>query len=125
VQRFNADIWSLSYKASGRENSDETGEFVSNVNEEELRLGIRQMYVAGYDIRYAPYAWAVEQGKGIKGPGDGPAKHMPWYATYGFNAISQLYPDVEYGKLKRGEKEYAAFLKELCRADPAAFPGEE
>ncbi len=50
---------------------------------------------------------------------------MPWYATYGFNYISQLYPDVDYSKLKRGEKEYAQFLDELRRADPEAFAGKK
>jgi hypothetical protein len=28
-------------------------------SEQALRIGIRQMYLAGYDIREAPYAWAV------------------------------------------------------------------
>ncbi len=121
VQDFKGNVWSLSYKASGRQNSDETGHFISNVNEAQLRLGIRQMYLAGYDIRYAPFVWSVEQGKRIKGSVDEPNKHMPWYATYAFNAIDQLYPNVDYSKLKRGEREYQAFKDELRRVDPAAF----
>ena len=79
------------------------------------------MYLAGYDIRYAPFAWSVEQGKRIKSPADEPNKHMPWYATYAFNAIDQLYPNVDYSKLKRGEREYQQFLQELRKADPGAF----
>ena len=50
-----------------------------------------------------------------------PSKHMPWYATYAFNAIDQLYPNVDYSKLKRGEAEYGQFLQELRKADPEAF----
>ena len=48
-------------------------------------------------------------------------RHMPWYATYAFNCISQLYPDVDYSKLKRGEREYQQFKEQLRKADPAAF----
>ncbi|MBW4040227.1 MAG: hypothetical protein HIU91_15470 [Acidobacteria bacterium] len=125
VQRFKRHVLSLSYKASGRENSDETGQFISKINEAELRLGINKMYLAEYDIRYAPFAWAVEQGKQIKGPVDQPNKHMPWYATYAFNYISQLYPNVDYSKLKRGEVEYQEFLGELRKADPEAFAAKK
>ena len=121
VQDFKGHVWSLSYEASGRQNSDETGHFISNVNEDVLRLGIRRMYLAGYDIRYAPFAWTVEQGKQIHGPADQPNKHMPWYAAYAFDYISKYYSDVDYSKLKRGEQEYAQFLEELRKADPQAF----
>ena len=87
-----------------------------------LRLGIRQMYLAGYDIREAPYAWAVAQGKPVQNPiidSKHPDKEIPWYAAYAFNYISQYYQDVDYSKLKRGEKEYQQFLQELYKADPA------
>ncbi len=89
-----------------------------------LRLAIRQMYLAGYDIREAPYAWAVAQGKPVNNPvidSMNPDKEIPWYAAYAFNYISQYYKDVDYSKLKRGEAEYAQFLDELRKADPDAF----
>lgn len=121
VQQFKGKIWTLSYKTSGRQNNDRIWGFVWLLNEQRLRLGIRQMYLAGYDIREAPFAWSVEQGKQIKGPVDEPNEHMPWYATYAFNVISQLYPNADYSKLKRGKKEYQQFLEELRKADPEAF----
>ena len=89
-----------------------------------LRIGIRQMYLAGYDIREAPFAWLVANGKSVPNPiigaGD-PGSTVPWYAAYAFNYISQYYRDVDYSKLKRGEKEYQQFLDELRKADPQAF----
>lgn len=118
VQQAKFNPWSFNNKTNATNNIKSIGSFVGYITTEVLRLGIRQMYVAGYDIRYAPFAWTVEQGKRIKGPADEPGKHMPWYTTYGFNYISQLYPDVDYSKLKRGEKEYAQFLDELRKADP-------
>ena len=33
-----------------------------------LRLGIRQMYLAGYDIREAPFAWKYERGEQVNNP---------------------------------------------------------
>ncbi len=121
VQNFKGNVWTLSYKASGRQNDDWMGEFIWNLNNQVLRIGIRQMYLAGFDVRYAPFAWAVERGKRIKGPVNEPNTHMPWYADYGFNAINQLYSNADYSKLKRGEAEYAQFLDELRKADPEAF----
>ena len=93
-------------------------------DEQELRLGIRQMYLAGYDIRESPLAWAAAAGHPVSNPFVGSAdKHpeIPWYAAYAFDYISRYYSDVDYGKLKRGEKEYAVFLDELRKADPEAF----
>ncbi|MGC9293442.1 MAG: hypothetical protein ACP5EP_12110 [Acidobacteriaceae bacterium] len=94
------------------------------INQQVLRAGIRQMYLAGYDIREAPFAWAVAQGKPVNNPiinSKDPDKEIPWYAAYAFNYISQYYKDVDYSKLKRGEKEYQQFLEELRKADPEAF----
>jgi hypothetical protein len=100
-------------------------EYISYPQEEQqLRIGIRQMYLAGYDIREAPYAWAVAQGKPVNNPvvnSKHPDKEIPWYAAYAFNYISQYYKDVDYSKLKRGEAEYQQFLQELRKADPEAF----
>ena len=123
VQRFKRNVWSLSYPKSGEENLDGTGYFIRQINAQELRLGIRQMYASGYDIRYAPYAWSVEQGKPIKGLLATPdyRQSSSFYATYAFNYIRQLYPKVDYSKLKRGEREYQQFLQELRKADPEAF----
>ena len=95
-----------------------------SLNEQALRIGIRQMYLAGYDIREAPYAWAVAQGKPVNNPvidSKHPDKEIPWYAAYAFNYISQYYQNVDYTKLKRGRREYQQFLQELRRADPEAF----
>ena len=119
VQRFKGKPWSTN--KGGANNLIYTGNYLLHINDQVLRLGILQMYLAGYDIRYAPFAWSVEQGKQIKGPVDQPNKHMPWYATYGFNAINQLYPNVDYSKLKRGDAGYQQFLQELRKADPEAF----
>ena len=64
-------------------------------------------------------------GKRTKGPLTVPDyRHMPWYAAYAFNYISQYYKDVDYSKLKRGRKEYQQFLQELRKADPEAFAGQ-
>jgi hypothetical protein len=115
AQHFIGGRWS----SSGNRNGYWIWQFIWNLNEQVLRLGIRQMYLAGYDIRYAPFAWAVEQGKREKTPVVDPGKHMPWYATYAFNAINQLYQNVDYSKLKRGRAEYAQFLQELYKADPS------
>jgi hypothetical protein len=98
--------------------------FVLWRDEQALRIGIRQMYLAGYDIREAPVAWAAAIGKPFANPLTDPAQSaagVPWYTAYAFNYISQFYSDVDYSKLKRGEAEYAEFLKELRNADPAAF----
>jgi hypothetical protein len=95
--------------------------FLVSLTEQKLRVGIRQLYLAGYDIREAPFAWAVAQGKPVNNPvidSRHPDKKIPWYAAYAFNYISQYYKDVDYSKLKRGEAEYREFLKELYKADP-------
>ena len=92
------------------------------LNEQLLRIGIRQMYLAGYDIREAPFAWAVARSKPVNNPvinSKHPDKEIPWYAAYAFNYISHYYKDVDYSKLKRGEKEYQQFLQELYKADPS------
>ena len=94
------------------------------LDEQVLRVGTRSMLSAGYDIREAPFAWAVAQGKPENNPvidSNEPDKEIPWYAAYAFNYISQYYSDVDYSKLKKGEAEYAEFLTELRKADPEAF----
>ena len=98
------------------------GSFAIFRNEQKLRIGIRQMYLAGYDIREAPFAWAVAQGKPVNNPvidSKHPDKEIPWYAAYAFNYISHYYKGVDYSKLKRGEREYQQFLQELYKADPS------
>ena len=80
------------------------------------------MFLAGYDIREAPFAWAVAQGKAVANPvinSKHPDKEIPWYAAYAFNYISQHYKAVDYSKLKRGRAEYQQFLHELYEADPS------
>ena len=99
-----------------------TVDFVISRSAQAMRLGPRQMYLAGYDIREAPYAWALAQGKTVQNPiinSKHPDQEIPWYAAYAFNYISQCYPDVDYSKLKSGEQEYKAFQQELYKADPS------
>lgn len=99
-------------------------DFALRMNEQSLRIGIREMYLAGYDIREAPFAWAVAQGRPANHPmmnSKHPDQEIPWYAAYAFDYISQYYADVDYSKLKKGETEYREFLGELKKADPAAF----
>lgn len=98
--------------------------FVLWRDEQAMRIGIRQMYLAGYDIREAPFAWAAAIGKPFANALTDPtqsATRIPWYTAYAFDYISQFYSDADYSKLKRGRAEYAQFLKELRRADPKAF----
>ena len=93
-------------------------------DEQAIRIGIRQMYLAGYDIREAPFAWALAEGKPAANPvtdASGSNAGVPWYTAYAFNYISQFYSNVDYNKLKRGKAEYAQFLAELRKADPEAF----
>ena len=103
-------------------------DFALEMNEQSLRISIRQMYLAGYDIREAPFAWAVAQGMAVNNPvvdSKEPDKEIPWYAAYAFDYISRYYSDVDYSKLKRGDAEYAQFLGELRKADPEAFVGKK
>ena len=91
-------------------------------NEQALRIGIRQMYLAGYDIREAPFAGVLAQGKKMNNPvidSKHPDQEFPGYAAYAFNYISQYYKDVDSSKLKRGRREYQQFLQELYKADPS------
>ena len=46
---------------------------------------------------------------------------IPWETAYAFDYISKFYSDVDYSRLKRGEKEYAQFLDALRKADLGAF----
>lgn len=91
------------------------------INQQVLRLGIRLMYQAGYDIRELPFAWTVAQGNLAQNPvidtwhAD---RKIPWYASYAFLCISERYPNADYSKLQRGEKEYSQFLQDLYQADP-------
>ena len=103
-----------------------------------VRLGIRQMYLAGYDIREAPIALTSESGTvawnplvdlksweavrsmyglAVSSQTDG----LPLFPAYAFQLISRYYPNADYSKLKRGEAEYQQFLGELRKADPGAF----
>lgn len=103
-------------------------DFALQLNEQSLRIGIREMYLAGYDLREAPFAWAVAQGIAVHHPvvdSREPDKEIPWYAAYAFDYISQYYKDVDYSKLKRGEAEYREFLGVLRKAGPEAFAGKK
>ena len=92
-------------------------------SEQTLRIGTRQLYLAGYDICEAPIAWAAAAGR----PANWfpkkreSSERIPWYTAYSFDYISRFYPDVDCGKLKRGDIEYAHFLDRLRKADPEAF----
>jgi len=128
VQNQPFQLWSVTTYAPGVKLRDMSHNdlnlcaFLTRQNEQVLRIGIRQMYLAGYDIREAPYAWAVAQGKPVANPvidSKHPDKEIPWYAAYAFNYISQYYQNVDYSKLKRGRAEYQEFLQELYKADPS------
>ncbi len=96
-------------------------------NQRSIRMGIHEMYLAGYDIREAPFAWAFERAEPLSNPVMNPTStqsQIPWYAAYAFDYISKYYQDVDFSKLKRGEAEYQQFLKELRVADPEAFAGK-
>jgi hypothetical protein len=101
-----------------------------------VRLGVRQMYLAGFDIREAPSS--IASGSTARNPlvdfkscdavigmykpvASSRANGLALFPTYAFNYISQYYSNVDYSKLKRGRAEYATFLKELRKADPDAF----
>ena len=89
-----------------------------------IRIGMRQLYLAGYDIREAPYVFSLEDGLPTSNPLATSAQNgatAPWYVSYTFSHISEYYKDVDYSKLKRGEAEYQQFLNELRKADPEAF----
>lgn len=93
-------------------------------NEQALRIGMRQMYLAGYDVREAPLAWAAAMGDPPNNPiinSKTPRKDVTWYVAYAFDHIRQFYSDVDYSKLKRGEPEYRQFLGELRMTDSEAF----
>lgn len=103
-------------------------DFALEMSEQSLRIGIRQMYLAGYDLREAPFAWAVAQGMVVHNPwadSKESDKEIPWYAAYAFDYISRHYSEVDYSKLKRGDAEYAQFLGDLRKADPEAFVGKK
>lgn len=125
LQKDVDDAWRTARSKSPQDKADLFAEFLS-INEQVLRLGIRQTYLAGYDIREAPWAWDVALGRSAKNPvGGGPSKIIkPWYAAYAFDRISKDYADEDYSKLKRGDAEYAQFLGELRKADPEAFAGK-
>jgi hypothetical protein len=96
-------------------------------NTQAIRVGIRQMFLAGYDIRQAPFAWAIALKQPVVNPmreEKYPDDKIPWYSSYAFSYVSQYYSDVDYSKLKRGEAEYQQFLGELRKADPEAFSEE-
>lgn len=119
LQKDVDDAWRTARSKNLQDRANLFQEFLS-LNERVLRVGIRQMYLAGYDIREAPWAWDLALGQSAKNPtAGGPSKLIkPWYAAYAFNYISHYYKDVDYSKLRRGRAEYAKFLIELCKADP-------
>lgn len=98
--------------------------FVLWRDEQAIRIGIRQMYLAGYDIREAPIAWAAALGKPVSNPvpaSGGSTDGIPWYTAYAFDYLSRYYSDVNYCKLRRGRTSYAEFLRQLRSSDPQAF----
>ena len=95
-------------------------------NEQVLRLGIRSMQQAGYDIREAPFAWSVARGEPLNNPVVASSaselkkgkQAVPWYASYAMNILSRDYAAADYSKLKTGEAEYAKLRDELYKAAP-------
>ena len=106
-------------------NKDFVLDFGLGQNEQILRLGLRAMLSHGYDIREAPSAWSMASGDQVINPvlnqkalPSTTARMKPWYLAYSMAVLSGLYSNVDYSKLKRGEKEYQQFLEELYKADP-------
>lgn len=92
--------------------------------EQQVRLGIRMMYLAGFDIREAPFAWSFAQKIPVANPildNRDPKKATSWYTAYGFNVICHFYQSANFGKLESGVEEYSRFIEALRRADPDAF----
>ncbi|MHB1959732.1 MAG: hypothetical protein ACYCO5_11945 [Acidobacteriaceae bacterium] len=108
--------------------SDGIGAFWTMQNEQVVRVGLRQMLRAGYDLREAPFAWSAGLGKpsnSLLYKGDVAVKHaveVPWYAGYSMNFLSHYYAGTDYSKLHKGESDYPKFLLELRRADPSLGP---
>ncbi len=98
-----------------------------------LRIGIRQLYLAGYDIRVAPIVWTLASGKATENPVYDASslslqqrmQAIPRYTAYAYQFIHEYYSGVDVSRLKRGRAEYAVFLKDLRQADPQAFVDEK
>ncbi len=94
---------------------DDLHPFILRRNQQVLRLGLRPMLRAGYDVRVAPYAWQVvwrKSGNAAANP-ENRRVATPWYAQYSMGVLRDFYADVEYGKLRLGEGEYGGMLGEL------------
>lgn len=122
LQEDGYEQWSL---AKSKNMHDKKNLFTAclELNEQVIRIGIRQMYLAGYDIREAPLAWDAAQGIAVEGAkvDESQTNVKPWYAAYAYEYISSFYADAEFARMKRGETEYAQFVKALRAADPQAF----
>lgn len=89
-----------------------------------LRIGIRQMFLAGYDIREAPFAWTAASGLPVTNPASSiryPHKEASWYTSYTFDYISKFYQNVNFTMLESGQQEYSTVLAQLRKVDPSAF----
>jgi hypothetical protein len=117
VQEEAYRIWMAgsSGPAPGFFTDDDIHPFILRLNQQVLRLGLRPMLRAGYDLRVAPYAWQVVWRKGGKAAANPENRRVatPWYAQYSMGVLRDFYADVEYGKLRLGEGEYAGMLGEL------------
>lgn len=119
---------SLNNETNGMDNRKFLFDYSVRINEQVIRLGILHLFSAGYDIREAPYVWALQRGIPQNNPvlnSKDPQADVPWYTAYAFDYISRYYNDVEYSKLKRGDTEYTQFLKHLREVDPHAFVDEK
>lgn len=90
------------------------------INQQVIQCGIQLMYRAGFDIRQLPFAWTVAAGNKPENPSMGAHfanRNIPWYASYGFLYLSEVYTNHDYDKLQRGEKRYQQVLRRLCEAD--------
>lgn len=124
-QAYRIGMFNLTGAALGGMNSMYEYQFILRLNQQVLRLGLRPMLKAGYDVREAPFAWMLSRGKGVMNPakiGYNRSARMlvpPWYAEYSMGLLSEYYADVDYAKLRRGEGAYAEFLGELRKGDGA------
>lgn len=85
------------------------------LKEQSIRIGIRQMYLVGFDIREAPFAWSAARGEAENNPDltSQANRRIPWDAAYAFEYIRGYYSSADFGRLKRGRNEYQRFLQKL------------
>lgn len=98
-------------------------EYILGRDEQQLRIALRQAYLAGYDVRELPGALGAVDGHDSAALfQEGAAQERPlWYAAYLFDYLSKYYETADFAGLKSDSASYTTFLARLRQADPAAF----